>query len=232
MDYANFDPYEQKDEPTKEIDPKEAKQEEKKFVKRVNKMAHQEEQYSSTEVKEREKLIGIILKYSTDDLCGDAVKKLPYELNKNGLKKYSTEKLKELLEEVRKAINGQSLSTVIETAYFGSISLLETASQKIPFIKEKCNLAGLGEAIQADPQIAIALRQISIENGCMDFMSPEQRLLLGTTFAVIKVVGMNRFLMARDLALQKHQATVEQTRKQTEEQENNEVPEVLVEVPA
>ena len=233
QEYSEYNPYTDDTPETKEkVDPKEiAKEEKKMFRKLKEKKSHvEEDKYTAEELKSREGMIAIILKYSTDDLCSDATKKLNHDFSKTGLKKYSTEKLKEILAETRDAVSGQSLSNVIETGYYGIISGAEGITQKIPYLKERYNISGLSECIKSDPQISLALRQISIENHSLSHMSPEQRLLLGTTFAVVKTVALNRMLAQRDKAQEEHLKRVDQVRMDTQQQEEAELAALLAKV--
>jgi len=196
MEQSDFNPYDQNEDTSSkmpELSDGDKKQLEKRLFKKANKTFvddEDEDSFPPEELKERNNLINIILKYSMDDILGASIKLLPYELNKKALKKKTTQKLRSILEECQQSVMSSSMSGVVEGVYFNGLSVAETVSRKIN--SPKFDLTGLESACKSDPSILICLRQLSIENSNIFALPPSQRLIMSTVFCMLKQTTINR----------------------------------------
>ena len=150
------------------------------------------------------------MRYATDDELKNSLKSLDHDFSTKELKKKSTEKLRDILNEVRSAVTSSSMSSMFSDLYYEGVSLSEQVTTKwMPKIKEKYDLTGFTETIKADPQIRIALKQLAIENNNLNALSPEMRIILGTVLGSVKTIAINKLTTQKEVKLQERYKRIE-----------------------
>lgn len=119
-------------------------------------------------------------------------------MNHHDLETLDMKQLQQLLEEIKLIVACRGQSNVVREFYYGGCQLLEAVSPKLL----GTNLNGFTQAIQSSEDIALTLDEISIEMDMLEYISPEQRLVIATMGILKNTYIMNKYLVAQTKAVE------------------------------